>query len=186
MVETWRNSWFEEGSRLLYIVPPAFVNKVLPLSIKPAPAQTVRVFVGKAGTGHARHRKGSREGVGRARHGDLEGLRTLPGTDSRHDDPAGEESDEGRTTPKLPQYRLQPPCQSEPAPKLAKNRFAGRLVHFITHSVDPSETRLLKQIPSLRNGHMAAPVAALQPNCRLRGCGDCAKIGVPAAAGIVG
>lgn len=47
MVETWRNSWFEEGSRLLYIVPPAFVNEVLPLSIKPAPAQTVRVFVGR-------------------------------------------------------------------------------------------------------------------------------------------
>jgi len=47
MVETWRNSWFEEGSRLLYIVPPAFVDEVLPLSIKPAPAQTVRVFVGR-------------------------------------------------------------------------------------------------------------------------------------------
>jgi hypothetical protein len=47
MVETWRNSWFEEGSRLLYIVPPAFVNDVLPLSIKPAPVQTVRVFVGR-------------------------------------------------------------------------------------------------------------------------------------------
>jgi hypothetical protein len=47
MVETWRNSWFEEGSRLLYIVPPAFVNEVLPLSIKPVPAQTVRVFVGR-------------------------------------------------------------------------------------------------------------------------------------------
>jgi len=47
MVETWRNSWFEEGSRLLYIVPSAFVNEVLPLSINPAPAQTVRVFVGR-------------------------------------------------------------------------------------------------------------------------------------------
>ena len=47
MIETWRNSWFEEGSRLLYIVPPAFVNEVLPLSIKPAPTQTVRVFVGR-------------------------------------------------------------------------------------------------------------------------------------------
>jgi hypothetical protein len=47
MVETWRNSWFEEGSRLLYIVPSAFVNEVLPLSIKPVPAQTVRVFVGR-------------------------------------------------------------------------------------------------------------------------------------------
>ncbi len=47
MIETWRGSWFEEGSRLLYIVPPAFVNQVLPLSINPAPAQTVRVFVGR-------------------------------------------------------------------------------------------------------------------------------------------
>jgi hypothetical protein len=47
MLETWKNSWFEEGSRLLYIVPLAFVNEVLPLSIKPAPAQTVRVFVGR-------------------------------------------------------------------------------------------------------------------------------------------
>jgi hypothetical protein len=47
MVETWRGSWFEEGSRLLYIVPAAFVNEVLPLAINPAPAQTVRVFVGR-------------------------------------------------------------------------------------------------------------------------------------------
>jgi hypothetical protein len=47
MVETWRSSWFEEGSRLLYIVPPALVNEVLPLTIRPAPAQTVRVFVGR-------------------------------------------------------------------------------------------------------------------------------------------
>lgn len=47
MVETWRNSWFEEGSRLLYIVPTGFVNRVLPLTINPAPEQTVRVFVGR-------------------------------------------------------------------------------------------------------------------------------------------
>jgi hypothetical protein len=47
MVETWRNSWFEEGSRLLYLVPDKFVNAVLPLSIRPAPLQTVRVFVGR-------------------------------------------------------------------------------------------------------------------------------------------
>ena len=47
MVETWHGSWFEEGSRLLYIVPTEFVNTVLPLYIQPAPAQAVRVFVGR-------------------------------------------------------------------------------------------------------------------------------------------
>ncbi|HEX8837769.1 MAG TPA: hypothetical protein VF748_12585 [Candidatus Acidoferrum sp.] len=47
MVETWRGSWFEEGSRLLYIVPEKFVNGILPLSIHPAPTQISRVFVGR-------------------------------------------------------------------------------------------------------------------------------------------
>jgi hypothetical protein len=47
MFETWRDSWFEEGTRLLYIVPRQFVDSVLPLTINPAPAQTVRVFVGR-------------------------------------------------------------------------------------------------------------------------------------------
>lgn len=47
MLETWRNSWFEEGSRVFYIVPPGFVDSILPLSIHPAPAQTVRLFVGR-------------------------------------------------------------------------------------------------------------------------------------------
>jgi sulfatase maturation enzyme AslB (radical SAM superfamily) len=47
MVETWGTSWFEEGTRLLYIVPTSFVNSVVPLSIGPAPSKTVRVFVGR-------------------------------------------------------------------------------------------------------------------------------------------
>lgn len=47
MVETWKLSWFEEGSRVLYIVPTKFVNAVLPLSIDPHPSQTVRAFVGR-------------------------------------------------------------------------------------------------------------------------------------------
>jgi hypothetical protein len=47
MIATWRESWFEEGSRLFYIVPPAFVNTILPLTINPAPSETVRVFVGR-------------------------------------------------------------------------------------------------------------------------------------------
>jgi hypothetical protein len=47
MLETWKNSWFEEGSRLIYIVPRSFVDSVLPLRISPAPATTTRVFVGR-------------------------------------------------------------------------------------------------------------------------------------------
>ncbi len=47
MLETWKNSWFEEGSRLFYIVPRSFVDSVLPLSISPAPAEITRVFVGR-------------------------------------------------------------------------------------------------------------------------------------------
>ena len=47
MLETWKNSWFEEGSRLIYIVPRRFVDSVLPLRITPAPAATTRVFVGR-------------------------------------------------------------------------------------------------------------------------------------------
>ena len=47
MVETWKDSWFEEGSRLIYIVPRGFIGNVLPLTIDPAPGQIVRVFVGR-------------------------------------------------------------------------------------------------------------------------------------------
>jgi hypothetical protein len=47
MLETWNDSWFEEGTRLLYIVPRSFVDSVLPLDIKPAPASITRVFVGR-------------------------------------------------------------------------------------------------------------------------------------------
>ena len=47
MIATWRHSWFEEGTRLLYLVPRHFVDSVLPLSIHPAPGQLTRVFVGR-------------------------------------------------------------------------------------------------------------------------------------------
>ena len=47
MVETWRDSWFEEGTRLFYIVPQPSVDSVLPLRIEPQPAQIARVFVGR-------------------------------------------------------------------------------------------------------------------------------------------
>ncbi|MGA8026992.1 MAG: hypothetical protein WB992_07590, partial [Bryobacteraceae bacterium] len=47
MVETWQDSWFEEGTRVFYIVPRPMVDSVLPLTISPEPAATVRVFVGR-------------------------------------------------------------------------------------------------------------------------------------------
>jgi hypothetical protein len=47
MVETWRDSWFEEGTRLIYIVPSHAVDAFLPLQVDPAPSQTARVFVGR-------------------------------------------------------------------------------------------------------------------------------------------
>jgi hypothetical protein len=47
MVETWRDSWFEEGMRLLYLVDPKAVAAVVPLEISPVPAHVERVFVGR-------------------------------------------------------------------------------------------------------------------------------------------
>lgn len=47
MVETWADSWFTEGSRVLYIVPRATVDSLLPLTIAPAPVELQRVFVGR-------------------------------------------------------------------------------------------------------------------------------------------
>jgi hypothetical protein len=47
MVETWRDSWFEEGMRVFYLVPPATVDEILPLTISPPPSATARAFVGR-------------------------------------------------------------------------------------------------------------------------------------------
>jgi hypothetical protein len=47
MLATWRDLWFEEGTRVFYIVPPHDVDKILPLKIDPKPVQSVRVFVGR-------------------------------------------------------------------------------------------------------------------------------------------
>jgi hypothetical protein len=47
MVETWRDSWFEEGTRVIYVVPSHAVDSILPLEISPKPARTARVFVGR-------------------------------------------------------------------------------------------------------------------------------------------
>jgi hypothetical protein len=47
MVETWRDSWFEEGTRLLYLVDPRAIAADLPLEITPLPEHVERVFVGR-------------------------------------------------------------------------------------------------------------------------------------------
>jgi hypothetical protein len=47
MVATWRDSWFEEGTRVFYIVPPSSVDANLPLKIEPQPAKIARAFVGR-------------------------------------------------------------------------------------------------------------------------------------------
>jgi hypothetical protein len=47
MVETWRDSWFEEGTRIFYLIPKAAIDARLPLDISPSPASVARVFVGR-------------------------------------------------------------------------------------------------------------------------------------------
>jgi len=47
MVETWQDSWFEEGTRVIYVVPTATITAALPLQVDPAPSQTARIFVGR-------------------------------------------------------------------------------------------------------------------------------------------
>jgi hypothetical protein len=47
MVATWRDSWFEEGTRLFYLMPQAAVDDILPLEVHPAPSSIVRAFVGR-------------------------------------------------------------------------------------------------------------------------------------------
>ena len=47
MVESWRGSWFEQGTRLFYIVSGDAVDAILPLQIDPKPVEVRRVFVGR-------------------------------------------------------------------------------------------------------------------------------------------
>ncbi|HEX2494840.1 MAG TPA: hypothetical protein VHK24_13800 [Steroidobacter sp.] len=47
MVESWRDSWFEQGTRLFYIVSNEAIDTILPLQVDPQPDQIARVFVGR-------------------------------------------------------------------------------------------------------------------------------------------
>jgi hypothetical protein len=49
MVNTWRDSWFEEdGLRVLYTLPREWTDRTLPLALNPKPRELVRVMVGRA------------------------------------------------------------------------------------------------------------------------------------------
>lgn len=48
MLKTWRDSWFEPGLRVFYVVPKMATARTLPLDISPAPAELVRVLVGRS------------------------------------------------------------------------------------------------------------------------------------------
>jgi hypothetical protein len=85
MVETWRHSWFEEGSRLLYLVPRQFVDAVLPLD--PPHACTNRARLCRApGAGHSGNAKSRPTSLRLSRSRDAAEIRPLPGAHSqRHD-----------------------------------------------------------------------------------------------------
>lgn len=49
MIATWRESYFErDGLRVFWIVPRAFTDRVLPISISPEPEKLERVLVGRS------------------------------------------------------------------------------------------------------------------------------------------
>jgi hypothetical protein len=49
MVQTWWTSYFEtEGLRVFWVLPAASTDRILPLSVTPPPARTVRVLVGRS------------------------------------------------------------------------------------------------------------------------------------------
>jgi hypothetical protein len=47
MVATWGDSWFEEGTRIFYVLPRPLVDRALPLTVIPPPSEIVRVLVGR-------------------------------------------------------------------------------------------------------------------------------------------
>ncbi len=48
MVETWRDSWFEPGIRVIYLMPRATIDKVLlHQSERSLPKESHKVFVGR-------------------------------------------------------------------------------------------------------------------------------------------
>jgi hypothetical protein len=80
MINTWRDTWFEDGTRVLYLMPKPAVEAMLPLTITPAPQATTRVFVGRMDVITLEHVADVRQAIARndraalARHGRLLGV----------------------------------------------------------------------------------------------------------------
>jgi hypothetical protein len=73
MVNTWKDSWFEqEGVRVLYVLPREWTDRVLPLTLKPAPRELTRVMVGRAEVITPEMQKTFAESLTKAIAGDLE------------------------------------------------------------------------------------------------------------------
>jgi hypothetical protein len=47
MLATWDDAWFEEGLRVFSLLPSADVDRVLPLTLTPAPTELKRVLIGR-------------------------------------------------------------------------------------------------------------------------------------------
>jgi hypothetical protein len=71
MVATWKDSWFtEDGTRVLYILPSAWADATLPMTLSPAPRERVRVMVGRAEIITPSVENGLRKSITLAREGD--------------------------------------------------------------------------------------------------------------------
>jgi hypothetical protein len=71
MVQTWKDSWFEEdGLRVLYVLPRAWTDRTLPLTLSPAPQNLVRVMVGRAELLTPALEQGLAQALDKARQGD--------------------------------------------------------------------------------------------------------------------
>jgi len=66
MIKTWHDSWFEEGLRILYVLPRSVTDSVLPINIDPKPSELTRVLVGRVEIVTPEMEKGIEQAVGTA------------------------------------------------------------------------------------------------------------------------
>jgi hypothetical protein len=78
MIETWKDSWFgEDGVRVLYVLPRAWTDRTLPLSLAPTPRELVRVMVGRSEVLTPALQRQLAEALKKAAHGDAEARSTV-------------------------------------------------------------------------------------------------------------